>query len=222
MESIREQRDIRVYDSYDVIIIGGGVAGMSAALAARRNGMRTLLVEQAAFMGGLATLGHVCLYLPLCDGNGRKVIGGISEELLHLSIQYGYNDLPEGWTRGILHHPDPKGRYKTWFNIPAFVLAADELMENEGVDILYDTVFCEPVMDGKTVTGVIVENKSGRCAYKAKMVVDASGDADGSIALGRPVSTGRRYSATGAMKRTSSTCEKHWRAGTSAMRSSYR
>lgn len=178
LESIREQRDIRVYDSYDVIIIGGGVAGMSAALAARRNGMRTLLVEKAAFMGGLATLGHVCLYLPLCDGNGRKVIGGISEELLHLSIQYGYNDLPEGWTRGILHHPDPKGRYKTWFNIPAFVLAADELMENEGVEILYDTVFCEPVMDGKTVTGVIVENKSGRCAYKAKMVVDASGDAD--------------------------------------------
>ena len=178
MENIREQREIRVYDSYDVIVVGGGIAGISAALASRRNGMRTLLIEKAAFMGGLATLGHVCLYLPLCDGNGRKVIGGIAEELLHLSIKYGYSDLPEGWTCGIDRHPNPKGRYKTWFNIPAFVLAGDELMEKEGVEILYDTVFCEPIMEGKTVTGVIVENKSGRCAYKAKVVVDSSGDAD--------------------------------------------
>lgn len=178
MEVIREQKETRVCGSYDVIVVGGGVAGVGAALAAGRHGMKTLLIEKAAYLGGLATLGHVCLYLPLDDGNGRKVIGGIAEELLHASIQYGYNDLAEGWYPGIEYLENPKGRYKTCFNIPAFVLALDELMEQAGVEILYDTVFSEPVMEGNRCHGVIVENKTGRTAYKAAVVIDATGDAD--------------------------------------------
>lgn len=178
MEFIQEALQTKVYGSYDVIVVGGGVAGISAALAARRNGMKTLLIEKAAYLGGLATLGHVCLYLPLCDGKGRKVVGGIAEELLHLSLKYGYGDLPKEWTQGIDHLDHPSGRYRTWFNIPAFVLAVDELMEKEGVDLLFDTNFCEPIMEGETITGVIVENKSGRCAYRCKVAVDSTGDSD--------------------------------------------
>ncbi len=106
------------------------------------------------------------------------VVGGIAEELLHLSTQYGYSDLPKEWTRGIERLDHPSGRYRAWFNIPAFVLAVDELMENEGVELLFDTTFCQPTMDGDTVTGVIVENKSGRCAYRCKMVIDSTGDSD--------------------------------------------
>lgn len=175
---IIEEKRTKVRGSYDVIVVGGGVSGVGAALAAARKGMRTLLIEKAAYLGGLATLGHVCLYLPLCDGKGRKVIGGIAEELLHASIRYGYNDLPEGWVQGIQQLENPKGRYKTCFNIPAFVLALDELMEQDGVNILYDTVFCEPIMEGANCCGVIVENKTGRCAYRSKVVIDATGDAD--------------------------------------------
>lgn len=178
MENIREAREIKVYDSYDVIVVGGGVAGIGAALAAARQGVKTLLIEKAAYLGGLATLGHVCLYLPLCDGNGRKVVGGIAEELLHTSIRYSYNNLPEGWKMGIDRLENPKGRYKTTFNIPAFVLAIDEVIEQAGVKMLFDTVFCEPIMNGNRCCGVIVENKSGRCAYYAKVVIDTSGDAD--------------------------------------------
>lgn len=178
MECIREELQTKVYGSYDVIVVGGGIAGISAALAARRNGMKTLLIEKAAYLGGLATLGHVCLYLPLCDGKGRKVVGGIAEELLWLSVKYGYSDLPKDWVNGIDHLDQPSGRYRTWFNIPAFVLAADELMEKEGVELLFDTNFCEPIMEGDTVAGVIVENKSGRCAYRCKAVIDSTGDSD--------------------------------------------
>jgi len=188
---VHETLETKVYGSYDVIVVGGGIAGMSAALASGRNGMRTLLIEKAAYLGGLATLGHVCLYLPLCDGKGRKVVGGIAEELLHLSIKYGYSDLPDGWTMGIDRHPGPTGRYKTWFNIPAFVLAGDELMENEGIEILYDTAFCEPIIETGCAVGIIVENKSGRCAYHSKVVIDCTGDADvfyraGAVCFDRP------------------------------------
>ena len=178
MEHINEQMQTKVHGSYDVIVVGGGVAGVGAALAAARQGVSTLLIEKAAYFGGLATLGHVCIYLPLCDGNGRKVVGGIAEELLHTSIRYSYNDLPAGWEMGVSHVENPAGRYRTWFNVPAFVLALDELILQNGVKVLFDTVFCEPIMEKDRCNGVIVENKTGRCAYKAKMVVDATGDAD--------------------------------------------
>lgn len=62
--------------------------------------------------------------------------------------------------------------------MPAFVHALDEAMEKAGVDVVFDTIFCRPIMEGHTCRGLIVENKSGRYAYGAKMVVDASGDAD--------------------------------------------
>ena len=66
---------------YDVVVVGGGVAGCAAALASVRSGMKTLLIEKQTILGGLATSGHVVIYLPLDDGYGRQVIGGIAEEL---------------------------------------------------------------------------------------------------------------------------------------------
>ena len=75
---------------FDIIVIGGGIAGCSAALAARREGCRVLLLEKLTVLGGLATTGHIVIYLPLDDGYGRQVIGGISEELLKLSARYAY------------------------------------------------------------------------------------------------------------------------------------
>ncbi len=127
-------------------------------------------------LGGLATLGFIAYYLPLCDGRGKKVSGGIAEELLHLSIKYGYSTLAPEWKDG--KGIGTKKRYTSMFSPPEFIYALDELMIAEGVDILFDTIFCRPVMKGNTCQSVIVENKSGRTAYRAKMFVDASGDAD--------------------------------------------
>lgn len=79
--------------SYDVIIIGGGMAGVAAAISARRKGAEVLIIEKTALLGGLATFGVVPYYLPICDGKGNKVLGGITEELLHLSVKYGYDTL---------------------------------------------------------------------------------------------------------------------------------
>lgn len=171
-------RNVPVYREADIIVLGGGIAGIAAAVAAARQGKKVVLLEKNVALGGLATMGHVCIYLPLDDGVGHTVYGGISEELLYTTIKYGYNTLPAGWSKGVEYVEHPAGRYQTHFNIPAAVLAFDELLEQEGVETVFDVVFSEPIMDGSTVKGVICESKQGRVAFLAKQFVDASGDAD--------------------------------------------
>ncbi len=102
----------------------------------------------------------------------------MAEELLHLTFKYSYNNLPDCWSYGVKHCDKPTGRYGTTFNIPAFILTLDEYMEQEGVQVFYDCVFSEPIMEGGNCKGYIIESKSGRTAYLAEMVVDASGDSD--------------------------------------------
>ena len=191
-KQITEQsHSIPVAGEADVIVVGGGVAGVAAAVSAARNGSRVILLEKSIILGGLATLGHVCIYLPLDDGLGHKVYGGLAEELLHVCIRYGYDNLPDCWRNGPDTVDAPTGRYRTNFNIPAAVCALDELMEQEGIQVVFDTNFCAPIMEGKTCKGVIVENKSGRTAYLAKAFVDASGDLDLMFRAGAPTETQR-------------------------------
>ena len=173
-----KSKQLPVSGESDILVIGGGIAGIAAALAASRKGKRVRLIEKSIVLGGLATLGHVCIYLPLCDGLGHKIYGGIAEELLHTTIKYGYNTLPKGWTHGVKALDKPEGRYYSHFNIPACVMAFDELMQENNIDVVFDTVFCNPIMSGNVCQGAVVENKSGRSAYLAKMIIDASGDAD--------------------------------------------
>lgn len=177
-KTIHIAQDIPIVGQTDIAVIGGGVAGVSAALAAVRSGKSVTLFEKSIKLGGLATRGMVCIYLPLCDGAGNKVFSGIAEELLHVSIKYGYDNLPDEWRDGPMYLDEQTGRYRTQFNIPSFELALDELMSKEGVNVIFDTVFSEPIIEGNRVTGVIVENKSGRSVYMCKMIIDATGDAD--------------------------------------------
>ena len=190
MDTVRtvteQSREIPVAGEADVVVIGGGVAGVAAAVAASRCGAKVILIEKSIILGGLATLGHVCIYLPIDDGNGHKIYGGLAEELLHTMIRYGCDNLPDAW-RSCPETADPAaGRYRTNFNIPSAVIALDELMEREHVEVVYDTCFCAPVMEDGACRAVLVENKSGRSAYLAKMFVDASGDSDLLFRAGAP------------------------------------
>lgn len=170
---------------YDVIVIGGGVAGCSAALAAKRNKKSVLLLEKLTVLGGLATTGHIVIYLPLDDGYGRQVIGGISEELLQLSAKYAYfgNDFTKWKEEG--------KRYECKYNGPAFSLALEELLLSEGVEILYDTLFVGSEIKDGLCSAVYAENKSGKSKIECNAVVDASGDADLFCRAGVPVTAGK-------------------------------
>ncbi|MBQ9464076.1 MAG: FAD-dependent oxidoreductase [Lachnospiraceae bacterium] len=192
MNTITEQaREIPVKKETDVVVIGGGISGIAAAVAARRCGAEVTLIERSVCLGGLATNGLVCVYFPLDDGAGNRIMGGLAQELLHTTIRYGFNDLPDCWKDGPLRVEDqpPGARYRTTFNIPAAVLAFDELVQNEGIDVMFDTAFCAPVMEGNTIKAVLVENKSGRTAFAAKVFIDASGDSDLLYRSGVPTET---------------------------------
>lgn len=165
----------------DVLVAGGGVAGIAAALAAARQGAKVILLEKQFMLGGLATAGLVTIYLPLCDGKGHQVSFGIAEELLRLSIKHGYEDLyPAAWLENGSMEEKEKYRFEVRYNPQLFAISAEQLLLKEGVTILYGTSACSVSMTSKSdkISAVIVENKSGRTAIKVKSVVDATGDAD--------------------------------------------
>jgi succinate dehydrogenase/fumarate reductase flavoprotein subunit len=169
---------------YDVVVAGGGIAGVAAAIEASRSGMKTALVEKTVFTGGLATTGLIFIYLPLCDGRGTQVTFGLSEELLRASIIYGPGDIPKGWENGV--KGPPESRFLVRFSPASFIIALDELLVNAGVDVWFDTLVVGAVMDGQRITGIEVENKSGRGLISAKCFVDATGDADLAFQAGAP------------------------------------
>ena len=183
-----QERKISIGGQYDVIVAGGGIAGISAALAAARQGKSVLLLEKMFILGGLATAGLVTIYLPICDGNGRQVSFGIVEELLRLSVKLGYEPYmdgtaKEGKPRGMAwltgdEEGKKKHRFEVQFNANVFAILCEQLLLENGVKILYGTSVCATVLENKKITAVITENKSGRIAYKGKSFVDASGDAD--------------------------------------------
>ena len=161
----------------DVAVIGGGIAGVAAAIAAAESGAKTLLVEKTAWFGGLATTGLIYFYLPICDGYGHQVSFGLSERLLKASIKYGPDSLNPHW-----QEPNSAGegiydRYRTTFNPASFIFAMDEMLESSGVEIYLDTVLTGYNQDcGKKI--VHVRNKGGNGIIKASIVIDATGDGE--------------------------------------------
>ena len=168
-----------VSDHAEVVVAGGGIAGIAAALAAARNGADVLLIEAEYALGGLATLGLITMYLPLCDGCGHQVSFGIAEELLRLSVKHGHEGVyPAAWLEGGSDEEKIKTRFRADYNGPLFCIEAERLLLEAGVRILYGTRVCRAVTDGDRITALVVENKSGRYALTVKSVIDATGDAD--------------------------------------------
>ena len=164
---------------YDVAVCGGGIAGISAALAAARSGAKVVLFEREYMLGGLGTSGLITFYLPLCDGYGKQVSFGIAEELLKLSIKHGYEaDYPENWLDGIGTRTSKDKRYMVRYNPQVFAILAEQLLIKEGVDIMYGSYVVDCAREGNKIKSLAIENKSGRTDYYIKNVVDATGDCD--------------------------------------------
>ena len=186
---IFEQIQTPVVQGCDVLVCGGGFAGISAALAAARQGADVILLEKEYVLGGLGTAGLVTIYLPLCDGKGRQASFGIAEELFRLSVSMGAESgYPSNW----LDSSDPAQRtendprFKVRYNPHLFAMLAEKLLLDAGVQILYGTYAVAVSKEESKIGAVIVENKSGRQAISVKSVVDATGDCDIAHFAGAP------------------------------------
>ena len=175
---------------HTVAVCGGGFAGISAALAAARQGARVILFEKQYMLGGLATAGLVTIYLPLCDGYGRQVSFGLAEELFRLAITYGAEDrYPENWLDGIGTRTEHDKRFMVQFNAQLFAILAEQALLRAGVEILYGSYVVGVDTEGGKIRTLHVENKSGRTAYDVTAVVDATGDCDIAHFAGAPTET---------------------------------
>lgn len=187
---VEKEKKVQVIDSCDILIAGGGTAGISAALAAARQGAKVILAEQEWMLGGLATAGVVTVFLPLCDGRGTQHIFGICEELLKLSIKYGHEDrYPDAWLDGGDEEKRKTQRYQVQFNPQMFALAAEALLLEHGVKILYGTKILNVHKDGDRIDGAVINNREGTFAIEPKIVIDCTGDAEVSLQAGEELRT---------------------------------
>ena len=164
MKIVEERRETPVWEQVDVLVVGSGPAGVSAAICAAREGVSVMLLEQSGNVGGIATEGLMSHW----TGNTE---GGFYDEILERSADAAQ-------MRKVI---DPE-RLKT-------ILL--EMLEEAGVKLLLYTFACAPVMEGNKIKGVIAENKTGRGAVLGKIVVDASGDGDIAARAGVPYYIGR-------------------------------
>jgi FAD-dependent oxidoreductase family protein len=181
-----ERRDTPVFGEYEVVVVGGGPAGIAAAVAAGRAGRSTLLVERYGFLGGAGTAAGLSTFCGLhanVHGEHKRVIRGICDDVLeglqgmdalrapHLSVQ--------------------KRIQAQAYDISAYKIVADELLVEAKVKPLFHALAVGAVKSSeRRIDAVIVETKSGRRAIRGRIFIDCSGDGDLAAWAGAPFEVG--------------------------------
>ena len=178
---------------YDVIVVGGGPAGMCAAISAARQGVRTLIIESNGSCGGMATSGLVGPFMTCYDKDCKNmIIKGIFEEIVNRMVERGFAIHPSevlggtaftSWIKIGHDHVTP-------FEAEGLKLVMDEMLIEANVDVLYHTNFLEPVLENNKIVGVIVSSKSGIEEISGKVVIDCTGDGDVAYRSGVPYEMG--------------------------------
>lgn len=192
MQQITYSKSIPIKKQYDVIVCGGGVAGVAAAVSAAKNGMSTLLLEKSNILGGLGTLGLINLFVPMCNGRGKQIIFGLAEKWLRLSATLGWDTIPDVWKNGEPQKPT-EIRYVQRYSPTIFAYQLTEELKNSGADILFDCIATDPVMDGNVCKGVITESKGGTAFYPCRVLIDTTGDCDVLRRGGIPTVSGENF-----------------------------
>jgi hypothetical protein len=166
-------REVPLYGEYEVAVLGGGPAGIAAAVAAARAGRRTLLIERYGFLGGMGTAAGVTNFCGLhanVFGEMHRVVQGIASELLARIDRLGGLNAPHLVLGKILAQA---------YDTPAYKIAADDLLAAHKVDILFHALGAGVVMrDTGRIKALMVETKAGRQAIVADIFIDCSGDGD--------------------------------------------
>lgn len=160
---IREpSKNIPIVSEYDVIVLGGGPAGVSAAISAARNGAKTALIERYGYLGGQATGGLVILIVGLTDGQ-NQIIKGLCQEYI--------DDL------FLMKAAEKLGKH-VLFNPEHMKLLFDSKLAENSISLYYHKFVADVITENDKISAVITEGKSGRQAIQAKIFIDATGDAD--------------------------------------------
>ncbi|UCF96082.1 MAG: FAD-dependent oxidoreductase [Spirochaetaceae bacterium] len=187
---LEPEKELEVYGHYDVVIVGGGCAGITASIAAARNGAKTLIIERFPFFGGTATaslMGNINGFRNQVEPDSLQTTKGIGEEIILRLIEIGGVGKPPAVYSSKIY-PNTKGKLSYCFavDIEKFKYITLLTVRNAGVDILFHTYFAEVIADDNALKGIIIENKSGRQAIFAKVIIDASGDGDVAFRAGVP------------------------------------
>lgn len=169
---------------YDVVVVGGGPAGINAAIASGRMGAKTLLIERYGFLGGMSTVALVYPWMTFHTSSGRQVIKGIAQEIVERLMACGGSPghLRDtvGFTNTVTpYHPE---KYK---------ILALEMLEEAKVDVLVHSFVDKVEVEGNSITSIHLTTKSGSIHVTGNSFVDTSGDADIAYLSGAPCLKGR-------------------------------
>ena len=196
--------DVRVAAESDVVVVGGGPAGLAAALAAARNGASVTLLERYNHLGGLASGGMVLVLDDMWDSHQQEIsVRGICMEMIERMAAIGLAEFPkqdewgsaarpcERWTRwGTFDfHSKEKPHpicFAAAFDPDAWKRVSIEMVKKDGIELRLHSWFSRTLVEDGKVKGVVCETKSGREAILGKVVIDATGDLDVAASAGAP------------------------------------
>jgi hypothetical protein len=198
MTEINYTKTVPVSAEAEVIVVGGGPAGIASAIASARNGAKTLLIEQYGFLGGMATAGLVGPFMTSYDIEGQApIIEGIFREVVDRMIALGAALDPAGIVGfsayGGYHHYGHE--HVTPFDPEALKVVAQETCLQAGVELKLHRFYVDSLVEdegrGRRISGIVVASKSGLEAMRGEIVIDCTGDADVAARSGAPYEQGR-------------------------------